>query len=214
MYPKILIWPIKIDTWHTAIQYNTILHTTRWWQRQNIGQGRMSDFSIVIQIRWKIHSALIQVVVKRSQWNFKHSTTAIRLDHMRFRTTANMSQLITHYSACFVLLNKRDVVFNIKSLPILGTPKEWPKSNWFLISTRLRIVGELWNSPCIDLDGYIVLELKRIAWSAQYSAFNIDPNGGYMIYVENTQCLCCASLCSTQVSILTKRSHKKTGLSF
>ena len=33
-------------------------------------------FSIVIQIRWKFRSALIQVVVKWSLWNIAHGTTA------------------------------------------------------------------------------------------------------------------------------------------
>ena len=39
--------------------------------------GKLYDFSIVIQIRWKFHSALIQVVVKWSLWNFAHGTTVV-----------------------------------------------------------------------------------------------------------------------------------------
>ena len=36
-------------------------------------------FSIVVQIRCKIHSPLIEVVVKWSLWNFAHDTTAVLL---------------------------------------------------------------------------------------------------------------------------------------
>ena len=37
----------------------------------------MHNFSFVIQIQWKFHSALIQVVVKWSLWNFASGRTAV-----------------------------------------------------------------------------------------------------------------------------------------
>ena len=47
------------------------------------GSQLTSDFSIVIQIRWKFHSALIQVVVKWSIWSFAHGTTAALSWHVQ-----------------------------------------------------------------------------------------------------------------------------------
>ena len=44
----------------------------RWF-----GTPFTNDFSLVIQIRWKLHFALIQVVAKWSLWNFAHGTTAV-----------------------------------------------------------------------------------------------------------------------------------------
>ena len=40
-------------------------------------------FSIVIQIRWKFHSALIQVIVKWWLWNIAHSTTTVLSCHVQ-----------------------------------------------------------------------------------------------------------------------------------
>ena len=42
-----------------------------------------NDFSIVIQTRWKFHSALIQVVVKQSLWNFGCGTTTMLSWHVQ-----------------------------------------------------------------------------------------------------------------------------------
>ena len=42
-----------------------------------------NDFSIVIQIQWKFHSALIQVFHKWLLWNFAHSTTAVLSWHVQ-----------------------------------------------------------------------------------------------------------------------------------
>ena len=41
------------------------------------GSHSMNDFSSVIQIRWKFHSALNLVVVKQLLWNFGHGMTAV-----------------------------------------------------------------------------------------------------------------------------------------
>ena len=42
-----------------------------------------NDFSILIQIRWKFHSALIQVIVKWMLWNFAHDMTVVLLCHVQ-----------------------------------------------------------------------------------------------------------------------------------
>ena len=42
-----------------------------------------NDFSIVIQIQGKIHSSLIQVLVKWLLLNFAHGTTAVLLWHVQ-----------------------------------------------------------------------------------------------------------------------------------
>ena len=39
--------------------------------------------NVLIHIRWKFHSALIEVVLKWSLWNFGHATTAVLLTHVR-----------------------------------------------------------------------------------------------------------------------------------
>ena len=46
------------------------------------GADFTNDFSIVIEIRWKIHLALIQTVVRWSLWSFAHNTTAVLSWHV------------------------------------------------------------------------------------------------------------------------------------
>ena len=43
-----------------------------------------NDFSIVIQIRWEINSALIRVVVKWSLWNLANGTIAVLSCHLQY----------------------------------------------------------------------------------------------------------------------------------
>ena len=42
-----------------------------------------NEFSIVIQIRWKFHSTLFEVVVKWSLWHFAHGTIAVLSWHVQ-----------------------------------------------------------------------------------------------------------------------------------
>ena len=58
------------------------------WRQCNVGGGHKAgapftnDFSIVIRIRWKLHSTLLWVVVMWSLRNFAHSTTAMLSWHV------------------------------------------------------------------------------------------------------------------------------------
>ena len=63
-----------VDSWSDEAVLSPMQLTT------NHTQGpisRMIFFFIIIQIRWKFYSALIQVDMKWSQWNFSHGTTAV-----------------------------------------------------------------------------------------------------------------------------------------
>ena len=51
-----------------------------------------NDFSIIIQIRWKFHSALIHVVMKKSLWNFSHGMTAGLSWHVQIFLQNNILQ--------------------------------------------------------------------------------------------------------------------------
>ena len=51
--------------------------------RETSGTHLVKDISLIIQIRWKFHFALIQVVGKRSLSNFAYDMTAVMPLHVQ-----------------------------------------------------------------------------------------------------------------------------------
>ena len=54
-----------------------------WIINERPGAHFTNDYSFVIQIRWKFHSTLIQVIGKWSLWKFAHVTTALLSYHVQ-----------------------------------------------------------------------------------------------------------------------------------
>ena len=71
----IMLWSVNLTTPETTPRR----FTGHWWTEVHF----TNDFSIVIQIRWKFHSALIKVFEKWSLWNLAHDTTAVLLWHVQ-----------------------------------------------------------------------------------------------------------------------------------
>ena len=79
-FPELLNKPLICQRFDSMWRHGTeLIHI----MGQSPGAHFANDFSIVVQIRWNFHSALIQVAVKWSLWNFARGTTAVLSWHVQ-----------------------------------------------------------------------------------------------------------------------------------
>ena len=72
------------------------LETWTWMQQSRV--HFTNNFSTVIQIWWKFHSALTQIVVKWLLWNFAHGKTAVLLWRVRNSVAIWHPTMDLHYN--------------------------------------------------------------------------------------------------------------------
>ena len=100
-----------------------------------------NDFSIIIKIWWKFHSALIQVEVKWLLQNFAHATTAVLSWHVQHFVAI----CLLHYNGVTLKQIFHQILITMEKLFV----KRAPDFELTIDISYLTYEEEIWNLYCV-----------------------------------------------------------------